>query len=155
MNTTLGRVAAHCGLRIAYYSAAALLGVSFLFLAYTKYRTESPLYILIVLAVMPSFFKSLLVNTSGKNKEKDVSQLPLFCKKYKYDYVSYRSMNISFFLLFILLAAWQFSYSSDGTVPACIRFLPCLTSVLCLLIRIISGICYRLYFTLFPLKAMR
>jgi hypothetical protein len=47
INYTFQRVAALCGLRLSYYLTAALLALSFLFLAIAEQRNASPLYILL------------------------------------------------------------------------------------------------------------
>ena len=154
MNRTFERVAAYCGLRLSYYTTAALLAAAFLILAFTEYRSASPLYILLVLAVLPSIMKSLLF--SGKKKEKRENDLPfpLFCKKYHYDFIMYKSIRISYLLIFILFAAWHFACSRSGQLPAIVSSLPALLAAVSLLIRIFGVIGYRLYFRLFPLRAM-
>lgn len=154
MNYTFSRVAALCGLRLSYYITAALLALAFLGLAPTEYRSASPLYILLALAVLPSLLKAMLF--SGKQNEKRENGLafPLFCKKYRYDAVSYKSMNLACFLLFILLAAWHISYSRVTEIPGLVSALPALIAALSLLVRILASLGYRLYFHLCPLKAM-
>jgi len=66
----------------------------------------------------------------------------------------YRAYYKAFYLLlFVLLAAWQISYINSN-VPALIRNLPAFLAAASLLIRILGIAGYRLYFYLFPLKAM-
>ena len=153
MNHTFGRVAAHCGLRLSYYITAALLCIAFFALTLTDYRTPSPLYILLVAAVAPSVLKAMLFENTKQKRENAVA-FPLFCKKYKYDAVLYQSMNLAYFLLFILFAAWQISYSRSEALPPLICRLPVLLAAVSLCIRLLGTIGYRLYFRLFPLKAM-
>jgi len=153
MNETFGRVAAHCGLRLSYYTISALVGLSFLILAFTDYRTPSPLYILLMLSVLPSVMKSLFFTDKKIKKRENELAFPLFQKKYHYDYINYKSMSIAYLLLFVLLAAWQISYINSN-VPALIRNLPAFLAAASLLIRILGIAGYRLYFYLFPLKAM-
>ena len=166
MNYTFQRVAAFCGLRLSYYITAALLALAFLVLAFTNYRTATPLYILLTLAVLPSILRSLLSSginpdtspSAGKKKEEKRENglaFPLFCEKYKYNLISYRAMNIAYLLLFLLFAAWHISYGSAETMPFLVTGLPALIATLCLLIRILGVLCYRLYFRFFPLRAMR
>lgn len=154
MNHTFGRVAAHCGLRLSYYITAAAVGLSFLILVPTDYITATPLYILLVLATAPSLIKSMFF--SGKTEEKRANDLafPLFCKKYHYNFVAYKSMNLAYLLLFILFAAWRISYITQQAIPEVISFLPVLIAGVSLLTRLLAVIGYRLYFHLFPLKAM-
>ncbi len=154
MNYTFGRVAAHCGLRLSYYTTTALLCIIFFILTMTVYRTPSPLYILLVAAVSPSIIKSIFFYNGKQQKRENALAFPLFCKKYKYDAVLYQSMNISYLLLFVMLAAWQFSYTRSSNLPAFICKLPLLLATISLCIRIMATIGYRLYFRLFPLKAM-
>jgi hypothetical protein len=120
----------------------------------TSYRTPSPLYILLVALVAPSIVKALLHGTKKQQKRENTVAFPLFCKKYKYDAVLYQSMNISYLLLFILFAAWQLSYSHSKNLPALIYRLPALLAAASLCIRILGTVGYRLYFRLFPVKAM-
>lgn len=153
MNYTFQRVAAHCGLRLSYYCTAIFLSAVFLVLCFTDYRSASPLYILLTLAVLPSVCKSIFF--SGDNKEKDSSlEFPLFCQKYHYNSNSYKATNLAYFLLFILFAAWHLSSCINQTLPAFVAMLPILTASSCLIIRILGTIGYRLYFHFFPLKAM-
>lgn len=155
MNDTFRRVAAFCGLRLSYYSTAALLAVIFFILALTDYRTASPLYILLTLAVMPTILKSMFFSATESQKRENDMAFPLFCQKYKYDIAMYNSLQLAHILLFVLFAAWHISYSlSDGT-PAIVTAIPSLIAAICLLIRIFGTIGYRLYFRFFPLKAMR
>ena len=154
MKYTFARVAAFCGLRLSYYSTAALLAVSFLGLAITEFRIASPLYILLAMALLPSLTRAMFFSSLQKEKRENATAFPLFCKKYNYNSVLYKAMNISYLLLFILLAAWMISYS-QSTAPALVRRLPVLIAGISLLTRIFGVIGYRLYFHFFPLKAMR
>ena len=155
MNNTFRKVASFCGLRVSYYTTAALLAIAFLCLIPTAYLTASPLYILLSLAVLPSVIKAMLFS-SDKNKKREHSlAYPLFCKKFHYDYVSYRSMSISYLLLFILFGAWHISYASQAEMPALIRNLPLLLGSSSLLIRLLAVSGYWFYFRVFPLRAMR
>lgn len=155
MNHTFQRVAAFCGLRLSYYITAALLAVAFVGLALTEnYRTASPLYILLTMAVMPAILKSMFFSAKKEEKRENALAFPLFCKKYHYDLAMYKSMNLAYLLLFILFAAWHISYSLVEAVPSVISSLPALIAALSLLTRILGSIGYRLYFHLFPLKAM-
>ncbi|MBQ7863905.1 MAG: hypothetical protein IJ420_05615 [Lachnospiraceae bacterium] len=154
MNYTFARVASFCGLRLSYYSTAALIAISFLLLAPTQFRTASPLYILLTMAVLPSIVKALFFSSEQKEKRESAIAFPLFCQKYNYSIVSSKTMNISYLLLFILLAAWMFSYS-QSTAPFLVRRLPVLITCCSLVIRTLGVIGFRLYFHLFPAKAMR
>lgn len=153
MNYTFSRVAAFCGLRLSYYSTAALLAILFLVFAVTGYRTPTPLYILLTMAVMPSAIEAVFFSNQ-KEKRENAMAFPLFCQKFRYDKIKFRAMNISFLLLFVLLAAWHISYTSETATPAFIRMLPAILAATALLLRILGVIGYRLYFHLFPLKAM-
>ncbi len=157
MRYTFQRVAAQCGLRLAYYMTAAMLAIEFLLLTVTKYRTASPLYILLVLAVLPSLLHSMLFSPEKQKNTKRENALPfpLFCKKYRYNASFHNAMNLTYFLLFLLLVAWHFSYSLTPGAPMLIRMLPAGTAFLSLLARLLGTLGYRLYFDLFPLKAMR
>ena len=135
MNHTFSRVSAFCGLRLSYYTTAALLAVAFLVLAMSEYRTPSPLYILLTLAVLPSLLKAMLFSSpKAKERESDLA-FPLFCKKYKYEVIQYKSMNAAYLLLFLLLAAWQISYSPAKGAPDPVAFLPSFIAALSLLVR--------------------
>lgn len=155
MNNTFRKVASFCGLRLSYYATAALLAISFLLLIPTAYRTASPLYILLSLAVLPSLIKAMFFSAHNQQKRAHASAYPLFCKKYHYDYTACQAMNVSYLLLFVLFAAWQISYASQADIPVILQNLPILIGSISLLIRIgaVSG--YLLYFRFFPLRAMR
>ena len=155
MNHTIQRVAALCGLRLAYYVTAALLAGSFLLLVPTDFRTASPLYILLCLAVLPSLVEAILFSKVRNKKRENDSSLPLFCKKYHYNNTKYQSMNLAYLLLFILLAAWHISYTTVTELPAFVTSLPMLTAIFSLLTRFLGMLGYRLYFHFFPFKAMR
>ncbi|MBR2221601.1 MAG: hypothetical protein IJ972_01235, partial [Campylobacter sp.] len=81
MNYTFSRVASFCGLRLSYYSTATLLAAIFLVLALTGYRTATPLYILLSIAVLPSVFEAMLFSKQTEKRENALA-FPLFCKKY-------------------------------------------------------------------------
>lgn len=152
MNYTFSRVAALCGLRLSYYVTAALLAFSFLVLVVTDYRTASPLYILLSLAVLPSLLKAMLF--SKETKRENALTFPLFCQKYHYNASTYKAMNLSYLLILILFVAWHFSYHLGTDTPKLLTQLPFLLAAVSLLIRLLGVIGYRLYFHLFPLKAM-
>lgn len=154
MNDTFRRVAAFCGLRLSYYTAAALLTITFLVLVPTAYLTASPLYILLALALLPSVVKAMFFSSEQKKREPAMAY-PLFCKKYRYNFVSHRSMNMAYLLLFVLLAAWRISYVSRTDIPSVIRTLPALIGSLSLLTRVLGILAYRAYFRFFPFRAMR
>lgn len=153
MNYTFSRVAAFCGLRLSYYSTAALLAIAFFSLALTKYRTPTPLYILLTIAVLPSLLEAMFFSNKKEKKEKAVA-FPLFCQKYRYNQTKFASMKLAYLLLFVLLAAWHISYASGTDMPLFIRMLPTILAAASLLLRILITLGYRLYFHLFPLKAM-
>ena len=155
MNQTFQRVAAFCGLRLSYYSTTAFLAIVFLLLAFTDYKTASPLYILLMLALLPSILKAMLFPDKKKKKRENVLAFPLFCKKYHYDLNSYHSMNLAYLLGFLLFAAWHFSYTLSENLPVFITRLPAILATASLSIRILGVLGYRFYFHLFPLKAMR
>lgn len=154
MNYTFLRVASHCGLRLSYYVTAALLAITFLLLVPTEYRTATPLYILLSLALLPSLLKSMFFSGDKAQKRENALAFPLFCKKFHYDFIWYKSMNLAYLLLFLLFAAWHISYSLSTDIPAPVTSLPVFTAAACLLTRILGSIGYWLYFHLFPLKAM-
>ena len=153
MNYTFSRVAAFCGLRLSYYSTAALLAIIFLLLAPTEYRTPTPLYILLTMAVLPSVIEAMFFSNYKKKRENDLS-FPLFCQKYKYNPIKFSAMKIAYLLLFILLAAWHISYSNVTMTSVFIPKFPAILAAVALLLRILGTLGYRLYFQLFPFKAM-
>ena len=155
MNETFRKVASSCGLRLSYYATAALLAIAFLCLVPTEHLTPSPLYILLCLAALPSVIKAMFFSSGNAKKKEPALAYPLFCKKYHYDYIAYRSMSISYILLFVLLAAWHISYLPQTDNPAVLQNLPALLGSAGLLIRIFAVLGYRLYFRFFPLQAMR
>ena len=156
MNYTFSRVAAFCGLRLSYYSTAALLTLIFLLLALTEYRTATPLYILLTMAVLPSIIEAMFFS-SHKEKRENL-EFPLFRKKYNYNQIKFSSMKIAYVLLFVLLAAWHISYinytTNDTITSLFIPKLPSVLAITALLLRILGTLGYRLYFRLFPVKAM-
>jgi len=155
MNNTFRKVASFCGLRLSYYTTAALLAITFLVLIPTAYISASPLYILLSLAILPSAVKAMFFSSEKYKKKEYALAYPLFCKKYHYTFITYQSMQISHLLLFVLFAAWHISYASQTDAPAFIQSLPLLLGSSSLLTRIFATVGYWLYFRLFPIRAMR
>ena len=153
MNYTFSRVAAFCGLRLSYYSTAALLTIIFLLLIPTEYRTPTPLYILLTMAVLPSIIEAMFFYNYKEKRENDLT-FPLFCKKYHYNQIKFSSMKIAYLLLFVLLAAWHISFINYTMPIAVIPKLPSILAAAALLLRILGTLGYRLYFQVFPFKAM-
>ena len=153
MNHTFSRVAAFCGLRFAYYSTAALVAATFLILVPTGHRSATPLYILLLMAIVPSLAEAVFFSKRKEKRENDIS-FPLFCKKYHYNQVKFASMKIAHLFLFFLFAAWHISYTGLTDIPVLIAKLPVILAATSLLLRILITLGYRLYFHLFPLKAM-
>ena len=156
MNLTFRQVSALCGLRLSFYVTAAVLAVSFLCLVPGTYRTASPLYILLFLAVAPSLLQAMLFPATDKKTTKRENSLafPLFCKKYRYHPDTHKSMNLAYLLAFVLLAAWHISYRSHNGYPSLVTKLPIGIAALSLLVRLLGTWGYRFYFHRFPLKAM-
>lgn len=156
MNLTFQRVAALCGLRLSLYTTAALLAVSFFILVATEYRTASPLYILLFLAVGPSLLHTMLFSSQHSEKKKRENHLafPLFCEKYRYSYTFYKAMNLAYLFVFILLAAWHISYIGSAGYPSLITVLPMGTAALSLVVRLFGTLGYRFYFHHFPFRAI-
>jgi len=155
MNNTFRKVASFCGLRLSYYTTAALLAITFLVLIPTAYISASPLYILLSLAILPSAVKAMFFSSEKYKKKEYALAYPLFCKKYRYDFIACQSMSVSYLLLFVLFAAWHISCASQTDIPALLQNLPLLLAGSSLLIRILAVLGYRLYFRFFPLHAMR
>ena len=153
MNYTFSRVAAFCGLRLSYYSTAALLTFIFLLLIPTEYRTPTPVYILFTMALLPSVIEAMLFSNCKEKRENGLA-FPLFRKKYKYNWVKFSSMKIAYVLLFVLLAAWHISFINYTMTSALIPKLPVILAVTALLLRILGTVGYLLYFRLFTFKAM-
>lgn len=152
MNYTFSRVAAFCGLRLSYYSTAALLTIIFLLLIPTEYQTPTPVYILFTMALLPSITEAMFFSNHKEKRENP--EFPLFCKKYKYDQIKFSSMKIAYVLLFVLLGAWHISYTNHTIDLVLIPKLPAILAATALLIRILGTLGYRLYFQLFPVEAM-
>ncbi|MBP3569826.1 MAG: hypothetical protein J6K04_11765 [Lachnospiraceae bacterium] len=152
MNETFQRVAALCGLRLSYYVTSALLATVFFLLAFTTYRTASPLYILLLYAVLPALMKAMFF--SKKTKRENDLAFPLFRKKYRYTTETYQSMNLAYLLNLLLFAAWHISYMPYPEYPVLIRLLPSALAAASLFTRFTGTIGYRIYFHWFPLKAM-
>ena len=153
MNHTFSRVAAFCGLRFSYYGTAALVAITFLVLVFTGYRSATPLYILLLMAIIPSLVEVIFFSKHKEKRENEVS-FPLFCKKYKYNQIKFSSMKIAYVLLFVLLAAWHISFINYTMTSALIPKLPVILAVTALLLRILGTVGYLLYFRLFTFKAM-
>lgn len=153
-NYIFGKVATLCGLRISLYITLVLLIISFLGLLFTGYRTASPLYILIFGAILPEWIQMVVFPESEKKRENKLP-FPLFCKKYRYTIKYHKSMNLSCFVLFLMLGAWHISYINSTSLPTIVTSLPTLIAIINLTTRLFTTIAYQIYFTYFPLKAMR
>ncbi len=153
MNYTFSQVASHCGLRLSYYTTAALVAITFLVLVFAEHTTVSPLYILLCMAVLPSLLKAMFF--SKETKRENELAFPLFRKKYRYNTENHKAMNLAYLLTLLLFAAWHISYLPHPETPTLIRLLPSLSASISLFLRLIAVIGYRIYFHLFPLKAMR
>lgn len=156
-NYIFRKVAALCGLQISFYITLTLLILSFLGLILAGYRTASPLYILIFAAILPEWIQMVVFPKSDKKKEKRENGLPfpLFCKKYHYTIKRHKSMNLACLVLFLMLGAWHISYINSTSLPAIVTALPSFIAILNLITRLFATIIYQIYFTYFPLKAMR
>ncbi len=153
-NYIFGKVAALCGLRISLYITLVLLIISFLGLIFMGYRTASPFYILIFGAILPEWIQMVVFPESEKKRENKLP-FPLFCQKYHYTIKYHKSMNLSCFVLFLMLGAWHISYINSTSLPTIVTSLPALIAILNLATRLLTTIAYQIYFTYFPLKAMK
>ena len=74
MNHTFSRVAAFCGLRLSYYITAALLAITFIVLILTGYRSATPVYILLIMAVLPSVIEAVFFSKHNEKRREEVKQ---------------------------------------------------------------------------------
>lgn len=156
-NYIFRKVAALCGLRISLYITLALLTISFLALILTEYRTASPLYILVFGAILPEWIQMVIFQEPTNKKEKRENKLPfpLFCQKYHYTIKRHKSTNLACIVLFFMLGAWHIAYRHNTSLPSLVASLPSLIAGINLITRLFTTIAYQIYFTYFPLKAMR
>ena len=150
-NYIFRKVAELCGLRISRYVTLALLTISFLGLIFAGYRSASPLYILVFTTILPEWIQMVVF----PNLEKEKYPFPLFCKKYHYTTKYHKSMNLSAFILFLMLGAWHISYHNSTSLPTFVTMLPSLIAIINIVTRLFTTITYQIYFTYFPLQAMR
>ena len=161
MNTTnnsnnyiFRKVAGLCALRISRYITLILLIMSFLILNFTGYRTASPFYILVFATILPEWIQMVVFPEEHNTKESKLP-FPLFCKKYRYSIRYHKSMNLFNIILFLMLGAWHISYYSNNTLPTIVTVIPISIAIINLSTRLFANIIYQIYFTYFPLKAMR
>lgn len=160
MNFLFRRVAAYRGLVLSGYIIALLLAAAYLGLILTDYKTPSPLYLLFFSSVLPYLIRTLLEQKEEqrrflKKEEQAQPLFPLFCKKYKFSSLRLTAASISYLIIFILLAAWRFSYVQIPDCPGFISSIPVFIAITGLCTRILFTLGYRYYFTHFPLRAMR
>lgn len=151
------KVASLCGLRISLYITIALLIISFLTLNLTGYRTASPFYIIVFATILPEWIQMVVFPESDNKKKKREPRLPfpLFCEKYRYTIRYHKAMNLSNFILFLMLAAWHISYHMNTTLPTIITIIPISIAIINFVTRLLISIIYQIYFTYFPLSAMK
>lgn len=154
MDLLFYRVAAYRGLTISGYVLSALLALSFLCLVFTEYKTPSPLYLLFLYSVLPYLLRTLLEQRASAQK-KEEPFFPLFCRKYHYSKLRHTAASISYLIAFCLLGAWHLSYVFFPGKPDLVCRLPAFIAAVSLLVRLISTVCYRIYFRKDPLRAMR
>ena len=97
----------------------------------------------------------MVVFPKDNNKKEKKLPFPLFCKKYRYTTRYHKSMNLSNIILFLMLGAWHISYHSNTTLPTIVTIIPISIAIINLFTRLLTNIIYQIYFTYFPLKAMR
>ena len=153
----LKKVASLCGLRISLYITLALLIISFLVLNLTGYRTASPFYIIVFAAILPELIQMVVFPESDNKKKKRENQLPfpLFCKKYRYTTRYHKAMNLTSIILFLMLGAWHIAYHNNNSLPTIITILPISIAIINFATRLLTSIIYQIYFTYFPLSAMK
>ena len=151
------KIATLCGLRISLYITLALLILSFLVLNFTGYRTASPLYIIVFAAILPEWIQMVVFpkTENKKGKREDKLPFPLFCQKYRYTIRYHKSMNLASIILFLMLGAWHISYYNSNTLPTIVMIIPLSIAIINIITRLFTTIIYQIYFTHFPLKAMR
>ena len=156
-NYIFRKVASLCGLRISLYVTLALLIISFLGLNLTGYRTASPLYISVFATILPEWIQMVVFSETDHKKKKREQTLPfpLFCKKYRYSIRYHKAMNLSSLIVFLMLTAWHISYQINATLPTIITILPLSIAIVNLTTRLLTNVIYHIYFTYFPLTAMR
>lgn len=156
-NHIFRKVAILCGLRISLYITLVLLILAFLVLNFTGYRTASPFYILVFATILPEWIQMVVFpeHTNKKDKREPKLPFPLFCQKYRYTIRYHKSMNLASIVLFLMLGAWHISYYNNSTLPTIVMIVPLSIASINLVTRLLTTIIYQIYFTYFPLKAMR
>lgn len=149
----LNRLASYRGLMLSYRIVQLLLIAIFLFLALTEQPSLSPLYIVLVLALLPLPLESVF--RSRNKKRGSTVSLPLLHQKYRYTAERHAAYRSSFLIGFLMLLAWRLNYILFPIGNDRIMLLPVLLGTLGLLLRIGVSLFYRIYFRLFPLHSMK
>lgn len=153
LSQELNRLAAYRGLMLSYRSLQLLLIAAFLVLALTEQASLSPLYIVLVLALLPLPLESVF-RSRAKKRENDAS-FPLLSQKYRYTPERHAAYRIVCLIGFLMLLAWRLNYVLFPIGTDWVMLLPILLCAGALCLRIGITLFYRIYFRLFPLRALK
>lgn len=161
MNLCLYRIASFRGLQLSCYHIAIMLVMSFTALLFTESKTVSPIYILLVLGLLPSLVESVAKSRQARReqqnnkRENSTVPFPLLIQKYHYSDNRQTALNFTYIIVLLLIAAWRFNYLLFPVSTQWICDLPVYCIAGSLVSRIVISIGYNMYFRFFPIQSMR
>lgn len=149
MRKEIRQIAKYHALIISRYYMTVCLAISFLLLAFVGF-TESALYILLILNLMPSILSYILHDASTKRNSKFLLSLVsddsfIFTslkRKYHYSNLKYITNQVSFTVTLLLLLLWQYNYITKGGIQSNFTYLPTVILVSSVALRILCTLIY-------------
>lgn len=131
MRKEIRQIANFRALNISKYYMSICLAITFLLLSFAGF-TESALYILLILNIMPAVLSYIIKDaaTQGNRKfpKSMVEEQPFILRnlkrKYHYTKLNYITNQVSYTITMILLLLWQYNYTTKGGIQSNFTYVP-------------------------------
>lgn len=150
MKNEIRVVAYHRALLISKWSLSFVLLIVALYLGIQR-LPMSPLYILLLLNILPPIFSTAIIDYSKKSQNKvllsivkdDPFLLNTIKAKYKYTKLRYFTNSASYLISLFLIGLWQYNYSQQYYLPDYLKSIPIMLIASSLVIRLLGMFFYR------------
>lgn len=153
MQNEIRLISKYRSLIISKYYLTLLLSLTSLFLGLMQLPV-SPLYILLLLNVLPPILSLAIIDYSQKHNNKilcnitqeNTFQLDTLKSKYKYSNMNYFSNSTTYLITILLICLWQINYNNAESINTLLRKLPLVILISGLILRFLSVLIYRAKF---------
>lgn len=149
INIEITTIASFRALKISKYYIIVLLGLTSFYYGIFQYN-QSPLYIIIVMCILPVFIKNASTNSGSNSKQflKATKDTPFLLDnlkaKYKFNKQSYIADSVTYLVAAILILLWQYKSMEPELFQGFLIYAPAFILITGIIVRLLCFIIYRI-----------